>query len=203
MAVRRDEATPRRAASTETEGCVCLQFMQADSRRRMCRSRALCVFCPRARPTIACHQADSLQLAVCLHTIARHSPRPVFSQHTPLSSLKQHVKSSYCSTQRLVRDGSGIGPPRLAPLTPRAYSAKWSEFDRDSLCNLIFPRDTTAVLRVLLLSTEALWIVAYSRLLQPKDQGPKPKPDGGRYISGPPAPFCRLSHSQPSSSRVS
>jgi hypothetical protein len=80
-----------------------------------------------------------------LHTIARHSPHPVSSQHMPLSSPKQHVKSNYCFTQSLVRDGSGIGPPRLAPLTPRA---KWSEFDRDSLRNLILPRDTTAVLRV-------------------------------------------------------
>jgi hypothetical protein len=129
--------------------CVRLQFMQADSRRRMCSGHErVCVFAHAqlvARPTIACHQQDSPTRRLLAHRSQdiHHVLCP--PQHMPLSSPKQHVKSNYCFTQSLVRDGSGIGPPRLAPLTPRA---KWSEFDRDSLRNLILPRDTTAVLRV-------------------------------------------------------
>ena len=133
-----------------------LQFMQADSRRRTSACVVVTSACvsfahaqSAARPTIACHQVDCRTRRLLAHD-GQTSPHPVFLQHMPLSSPKQHVKSNYCCTQRLVRDGSGIGPPRREP------RAKWSEFDRDGLSNLILPRDTTAVL----LSTQAFWTVA-------------------------------------------
>ena len=129
MVVRRDEATPRWGERRRYEGVCCLQFMQVGGQPPAhvywSRAHRVSVFCPRAARCTPDHRVPPerlSKLAVCLRTIARHSLRPVSSQHTPvsLSSPKQHVKSNYCCTQVLVRDGSGIGPPRLAPLTPRA-----------------------------------------------------------------------------------
>ena len=114
-----------------------------------------------ARPSRATR--STFRPAVCGHTIARHH-RVVCSCNTRLCPhRKQHVKSNYCSTQRLVRDGSGIGP--------RTSNAT-CQTDRDGLRNLVLPRDTSAVL----LSTEALRTIAHSRPSKSiTTQGSRPK----------------------------
>jgi hypothetical protein len=101
--------------------CVRLQFMQADSRRRMCSGHErVCVFAHAqlvARPTIACHQQDSRTRRLLAHD------RKTFTTSCVLATHASVLTKTTCEVELLLYPKPGTRWERDRPSQARTSNA--------------------------------------------------------------------------------